>query len=431
MLQSVLSNLLNFIDNIMVGRMGTVAIESVSIVNQIFFVYICVVCGTISGVGVFSTQCFGKKDYQGVREIFQIKWIFTILIIFITIVVFLLFRSTLVDLYLHQCDYGKRMDVLKSVKLYWPFIILSAIPFGLKNIYASTLNESGNTTITMYSAVIAVVSNTILNYVLIYGKLCFPELGVRGAAIATFTSRCIELVVIFIFSRQFGFFRNIYSSFVVTKEYLLKITKNITPLIVNTFFWSYSFSISIQIYSLKNMENIAIMSIATSFTYVFIDFLVAVGEAAEIILGHELGKSNFTLANILAKRFLWITFVIAVFFSFVIYGSSFYFPAFYNVSDDIKSMSTKCIQSFAVTFTITTLVNSIFHILRAGGKTVLTTLLDSVFMWGVILPVQFLLVKHTNLELQQVYFLILSLQLLQMIIGYRLITKGVWIKNLI
>ena len=123
MLQSVLSNLLNFIDNIMVGRMGTVAIESVSIVNQIFFVYICVVCGTISGAGVFSTQCFGKKDYQGVRKIFQIKWIFTILIIFITIVVFLLFRSTLVDLYLHQCDYGKRMDVLKSVNLYWPFIV--------------------------------------------------------------------------------------------------------------------------------------------------------------------------------------------------------------------------------------------------------------------------------------------------------------------
>ena len=90
------------------------------------------------------------------------------------------------------------------------------------------------------------MSNTILNYVLIYGKLCLHELGVRGAAIATFTSRCIELVVIFIFSRQFGFFRNIYSCFVVTKEYLLKITQNITPLILSTFFWSYSFSISIQ-----------------------------------------------------------------------------------------------------------------------------------------------------------------------------------------
>ncbi|MBQ2350163.1 MAG: hypothetical protein II393_02695 [Cytophagales bacterium] len=76
MMQSVLSNLLNFIDNIMVGRLGSVAIEAVSIVNQIFFVYICVVCGAISGAGVLSTQFFGKRDYDGVRKIFQIKWIF-------------------------------------------------------------------------------------------------------------------------------------------------------------------------------------------------------------------------------------------------------------------------------------------------------------------------------------------------------------------
>ena len=154
-LQSTLSNLWNFIDNIMVGQMGTIAIESVSIVNQIFFVYICVVCDATSGAVVFSTQFFVKKDHESVKKIFQIKWIFTTLIIFITIVVFLLFISTLVDLYLHQCDYVKRMDVLKTVGIYLPFIVLYAIPFWLKKIYANTLNESGNTTITMYSAVIA------------------------------------------------------------------------------------------------------------------------------------------------------------------------------------------------------------------------------------------------------------------------------------
>ena len=136
------------------------------------------------------------------------------------------------------------------------------------------------------------------------------------------------------------------------------------------------------------------------------------------------------MANILAKRMLLVTFVIAVFFSSVIYGFSFYFPEFYNVSDDIKPMATKCIQSFAVTFTMTTFVNSTFHILRAGGKTVLTTLFDSVFCWFLMLPLQFLLVTYTSLELYQVYFCVLSLQLIQGAIGYLLIAKKVWIKNL-
>ena len=329
-LQSAISNLLNFIDNIMVGGLGTVAIEAVSIVNQIFFVYICVLCGTISGAGVFGTQFFGKKDYEGVKKIFQIKWIFSIFIILCTILVFYLLKSYIVDLYLHKCNAERRLEILNAVNLYLPFIVLSAIPFGIRKIYASTLNESGNTKITMYSSVVAVISNTILNYSLIYGKFGFPVLGIRGAAIATFISR----------------FKSIYSNFVVTREYFFKITKNITPLILNTFLWSYSFSIVIQIYSLKNIDNIAIMSISTAFSYIFIDLLVAVGNTAEIILGHELGKNNFNLANILAKRILLVTFSIALFFSFIMYFYSFYFPDFYNVNAEIKNMATKCIQSF-------------------------------------------------------------------------------------
>ena len=163
-LQSAISNLLNFIDNIMVGGLGTVAIEAVSIVNQIFFVYICVLCGTISGAGVFGTQFFGKRDYEGVKKIFQIKWIFSIFIILCTILVFYLLKSYIVDLYLHKCNAERRLEILNAVSLYLPFIILSAIPFGIRKIYASTLNESGNTKITMYSSVVAVISNTILNY---------------------------------------------------------------------------------------------------------------------------------------------------------------------------------------------------------------------------------------------------------------------------
>ena len=429
-LQSAISNLLNFIDNIMVGGLGTVAIEAVSIVNQIFFVYICVLCGTISGAGVFGTQFFGKKDYEGVKKIFQIKWIFSIFIILFTILVFYLLKGYIVDLYLHKCNADKRLEILNAVNLYLPFIVLSAIPFGIRKIYASTLNESGNTKITMYSSVVAVISNTILNYSLIYGKFGFPVLGIRGAAIATFISRCIEFFIVIIFSKQFTFFKSIYSNFVVTREYFLKITKNITPLILNTFLWSYSFSIVIQIYSLKNIDNIAIMSISTAFSYIFIDLLVAVGSTAEIILGHELGKNNFYLANILAKRILLVTFSIALFFSFIMYFYSFYFPDFYNVNAEIKNMATKCIQSFAVTFVFTTFVNTSFHILRAGGKTVLTTLFDSVFLWGIMMPVQFFLVKFTGLELFQIYFLVLFLQIVQVIIGYILISKKVWIQNL-
>ena len=430
MLQSTISNLLNFVDNIMVGGLGSVAIEAVSIVNQIFFVYICVLCGAISGAGVFSTQFFGKKDYEGVKKIFQIKWIFAIVIILFTIIVFYLFKCDIVGLYLHKCNAERKLEILNAVNLYFPFIILSAIPFGIRKIYESTLNESGNTKITMYSSVIAVISNTILNYSLIYGKFGFPVLGIRGAAIATFISRCIEFFIVIIFSKQFTFFKSIYSNFVVTRDYFLKITKNITPLIVNTFFWSYSFSIIIQIYSLKDIDNIAIMSIATTFSYIFIDLLVAVGNTAEIILGHELGKNNFNLANILAKRILLVTFSIALFFSFIMYFYSFYFPDFYNVNAEIKNMATKCIQSFAVTFVFTTFVNTSFHILRAGGKTVLTTLFDSVFLWVIMIPIQFLLVKFTGLELFQIYFLVLFLQIVQVIVGYILISKKVWIQNL-
>jgi putative MATE family efflux protein len=431
-LQSVLSNLLNFIDNIMVGGLGNVSIEAVSMINQIFFVYACVLCGTISGIGVFSTQFFGKKDYIGVKKSFQVKCIFALIIIVLAIIIFTFLKNYIINMYLHDCDMYDKQCISSEVNKYLPFITLSIIPFAIKKIYASTLNESGNTKLTMYSSVIAVISNTFLNYLLIYGKCGLPVLGVYGASIATFISRCIEtFVVIFFSNKELYFLNDIYSKIFTSKSFFVKITKNIIPLIINTFFWSYSFSVVTQIYSIKTIDNIAIMSITTTFTYFFIDILVNMGCASEIVLGHELGKNNFNLAHILAKRILIINVFISFLFSFFMYFFSFYFPNFYNVSDDIKIMSSKCIQSFAFTFVITTFVNTTFHILRSGGKTLLTTLFDSCFIWCVMIPIQFLLVKFTSFELNIIYLYVLLIQLFQCIFGYIIIHKKIWIKNLI
>ena len=117
-----------------------------------------------------------------------------------------------------------------------------------------------------------------------------------------------------------------------------------------------------------------------------------------------------------------LAFSISLFFIFIMYFLSFYFPIFYNVNDSIKIMATKCIQACAFTFPIITLANSFYHILLSGGKTILTTLFDSAFLYGIMIPIQFLLVNFTSLEIFQIYFLVLFLQIIQVIIGFILIS---------
>ena len=190
MIQNGITNFVSLLDNIMVGRVGTEQMSGVAIVNQLIFVFNISIFGGISGPGIFGAQYFGCGDHKGLRNTLRLKLVIAFIVCVIGLGILLGFGDQLIKLYLHEGgDAGDVTRTLAYGKQYLWVILLEIVPFAIVQCYASTLRETGETMLPMKAGLAAVAVNLIGNYLLIFGKFGFPQLGVQGAAIATVLSQ--------------------------------------------------------------------------------------------------------------------------------------------------------------------------------------------------------------------------------------------------
>ena len=192
MIQNGITNFVGMLDNIMVGQIGTEQMSGVAIVNQLIFVYNLCIFGGLAGAGIFTAQYFGQKDHEGVRHTFRYKFWMALILTVTAILLFCTFGEDLIRLYLSgNSNGGDLSTALISGKRYLRVCLFGLLPFMMVQIYASTLRECGETVVPMKAGVAAVLVNLVLNYLLIFGKMGMPALGVEGAALATILSRYV------------------------------------------------------------------------------------------------------------------------------------------------------------------------------------------------------------------------------------------------
>ncbi|MDD5973974.1 MAG: MATE family efflux transporter, partial [Spirochaetales bacterium] len=233
-IQNCFTNFVNLLDNVMVGQMGTLEMSGVSISNQILFVCNLCIFGTVSGGGIFCSQFFGADDYEGVRSSIRFKLIVGLTIITIAILCFVFAGDKLIYLFLSG---EKDLDsVNKTLEFGFSYLKIMAIGipgFLLSQVYASTLREGGETMLPMKAGVTAIITNLVLNYLLIFGHLSFPKLGVNGAAIATVISRYIEAGIIMYKAHtkeKFKYFKGLYRTLIIPRDLFKRIFKAAIPL---------------------------------------------------------------------------------------------------------------------------------------------------------------------------------------------------------
>lgn len=197
MIQNGITNFVNLLDNLMVGRLGIEQMSGVAIANQLLFIFSLCVFGATSGPGIFSSQFYGQKDHEGIRHCFRFKVLIVLAIAGISILVFGLGSEGLINLYLQgDTTKGDPTLVLRCGREYMTVMLFGLVPFGLTQAYSGTLREQNQTFVPMLAGIFAVVINLGLNWLLIFGNLGFPELGIRGAALATTVSRFVELAIV-------------------------------------------------------------------------------------------------------------------------------------------------------------------------------------------------------------------------------------------
>ena len=436
MIQNGITNFVNMLDNIMVGRVGTVQMSGVAVANTLLFVLNLAFFGAFSGAGIFGAQFFGKKDFEGCRFMLRYKLLVGAILTIIGCGVFVFFGSELIMLYLKGEGNAKEIaDTLMYGRRYM-LIMLAGIPaFAVSQCYASSLRESGETVVPMTAGICAVFVNLIFNAILIFGYLGAPKLGTDGAAIATVISRYVEAAIIVTYSHRhtarFPFVRGVLKKLYVPKQLLGAVTLKSLPLMLNETFWSLGLALLNQCYSLRGHYVLASVNISSTLINVLNVTFLAMGVSTGIIIGQLLGAGKIEEAIEKDKKLIALSIFVSTISLIVLISVSGLFPKIYDTEPHVRQLAQRLIIISAVLLPIQAYANSVYFTLRSGGKIFITVLFDSTFTWVIVSPAAFVLANFTGISIELLYFICNGLQIIKCIIGYFLIKSGIWLNNIV
>ena len=436
MVQNGISNFVNLLDNLMIGRVGTNALSGVAIANQLIFVFYLVIFGATAGVGIFTAQYKGKGDDEGIRYSFRFKIIFNTVISAICTLILLIGAPTLINLFL--LGEGNPADAAETLQIgidYMHVILISLIPIGITQAYAGTLRDLGSTKVPMYSSMAAIAVNLVGNWLLIYGHFGLPALGAVGAAIATVISRFVELAILIIYtgkhSAAFPFINGAFSNFKIPGDLALKFLLKALPLMANETLWSLGMTTINQCYSYRSLDAVAALNIESTIWNLMGVAFLAMGEAVGIMMGHILGAGELDDAMKKAYRMRRVTVVCGLVFGVVMAIIAPFFPLLYNTSDVIRHLATNFIFICSIMMPFCSYTHASYFIMRSGGNAVLTVIFDSVYTWVLVVPLAFCLSHFTNMGVTWMLFIVHGMEIVKCTIAFFFVRSGIWVKNIV
>lgn len=436
MIQNGITNFVGLLDNIMVGRIGTEQMSGIAIVNQLLLVFNLAIFGAISGVGIFGAQFYGCKNHKGVRHTFRFKVYICAALVLLGILVFLAWGEQLILLYLHgEGNEAALQATLEYGKQYLLVMLAGLLPFGVEQVYTSTLRECGETKVPMIAGIIAVCVNLVLNYLLIFGMLGFPKLGVVGAAVATVISRYIQAAVVVVWTHRhterMPFIVGAFRELKIPTQLTVNIIVKGTPLMCNEILWAAGMAMMTQCYSMRGLDAVAALNISSTISNLFSVVFMAMGNAISIIIGQLLGAGRMEEAKDTDVKLI----AFSVGSCFVLGGLLILlaplFPQLYNTTDSVKELATRLLRVAAGCMPLAAFMHASYFTLRSGGKTIITFLFDSVFLWCISIPVAYVLSRFTGLPMVPLYLSCQLLDIIKCVIGFALLKKGVWVNNIV
>lgn len=434
LIQNGITNFVNMLDNIMVGRTGQSEMTGVSVANYLVFVFNLCIFGVVSGAGIFGAQFAGKNDADGIKQTLRFKIISSFMITAAAAFAFNCFGDVLVSLFLHAENPDAGADVMEFARIYLNIIIISLFPSTLAQCYASTLRENNDAVLPMASGIVSVFTNLILNYILIFGHLGFPAMGVAGAAIATCISKTVEALILVLcahLSSKYKYIKGLFSSLKIPLKLIGGILTRGVPLMLNETLWATGMVFLQQCYSLRGLDAVAALAITSTFTNVFSVAFHAAGVADGIILGQILGSGNKEEAKTTAPKLIAFSIVIGITCAVLLALLSPFIPLLYNVSTEVAALATGLLIASSVIIPIDAFVNASYFTLRSGGQAFITFIFDSGFVWAVSVPLAFILSRYTSINVLGLYFLSNIVLIAKCFYGYYLVKKGTWIKTII
>lgn len=427
MLQFLIQNFINLLDNIMVGSMGKEAIASITIANQYYILFFPIVTSITTGAAIFTAQYYGAKKFDKLKAVFGFKIIVPMFVTLFFVIVGSLFSKNIISFF----ESDNELTINYGIT-YLNIAIYSFIPYTLSAAFSITFRRIKKPIIPMFISSAAMLVNLTLNYSLIYGNFGFPELGIKGAAIATLIARMFEMILFIIIFLKYdhSFKGKINEHLAFSKSMVSEIIKRVIPLILNEFLFTLAGLIIFKSYSNHGTDSITVVSIANTVGNIFFILINGLGSATSVLVGNELGADNKDNA---LKHSYWLLgygVIMAILITIFMIPASFIIPKFYNIDISLQNQVTIAIIIRGLVPVPMVITRIIFFILKSGGRTVDVILIDGVFMWLVKVPLALIGSYIFDLNILWLYFIIEFQQFANLIISVYFFKKRKWLINL-
>ena len=435
-IQQFISSFVSLLDNVMVGSLGREAISAASIANQVMMVFNLAIFGGLSGASIFGAQFFGKGDMDGMRHTFRFKMYFALLCSAAAVAVYALNGEAFIAAFLEgESNGGNLAETLREGRVYLEVMLWGLPPFALVQVYAGTLREAGETKAPMFAGICAILANLIGNWILIFGRLGAPAMGVRGAAIATFISRYLELMIVTVHSHRhtdrYPFLDGAYRSLYVPGRLAGRIARTATPLLVNEILWSLGMTFINRFYSTRGLNAVAALNITGTAWNLFCVIMFALGSAVSIMVGQRLGAGKMEEARDVDRKLIFLTEVIHVLIGGAMILTAHLVPRLYNVGPDVRDLTRQLLIIAGLSLPIHSFAHVTYFTIRSGGRTVITFFFDALYTWAVTVVLAWCLTRYTALPIVQVYFCVQFVDIVKVLIGLLMLRSDFWARNVV
>ena len=383
-LQNVIVHSVNLADNVMLGRFNENAMAGVALVNQIQFLLQCMVMGLAEAALMFSSRSWGEKDIPAIRKITNISVKCGLILSFSLFAAALIFPEFILSLLS-----SNPLEIEEGVR-YLRIICFSYPMFAVSQLLLFMLRSVETVRIGVVTSVTTLVINVCLNYVFIYGNLGFPSMGVRGAAIATLTSRTVELLIVcyYVFFRDRKVELRLKHFGRIDRGLFFMYVKKGLPVFLSSVMWGFAQGVQTSILGHTEGPTIKANSISSVVFQIVTVITYASASATGVVIGKAIGEGKTDLVRPYAKTLQLLYLGIGL-----VTGTAFYLLkgpiiSFYNISPEAKTVADQFMTVLSVTV-IGTSYQMPCHtgIVRAGGDTSFILKVDTIFMWLVIIPI--------------------------------------------
>lgn len=427
-IQALLNTTLNLVDNMMIGSLGESSIAAVGLANKVFFVFTLLLFGVVSGSSILTAQYFGKRDIKNIRRVLGMSLIiglsgallFMIAGLFIPKAVMRIFTPS-------EGTISIGASYLAIVAVSYP---LTAIT----NCYISLLRATNKVKAPVFISLVAILVNVVLNYTFIFGNFGAPRLGVQGAAIATVIARLVECISILsvVYISKGPAAARIKELIGFDKEFIKKYFITVSPVIANEFMWGLGVTMYSLVYGRMGDRAVAAITITQNVEQICVVIFQGLSSATAVILGNELGANKLKDAEKHAKSFFVLQLMLTIVMGIVCILIRNPLIDLFSVQKDVASDIVKCLTVFVcyLPFRMFNLIN-IVGVLRSGGDTKASLLLDITGVWCVGIPFAFLGGIVLGLPIYYVYAMITIEEVYKFILGFKRYKQKKWLKNIV